>query len=131
GAVDRSKVAGGPGRVAQAFDLAGITNTVGCHVLRVLGEGRVPRTHTQRGLCRTDKSCVGIIATRPRKKRTGHPRSQLPAAIQHISDPQIPLTRLKKNGVAVIFHAPERLSDNRTTKSPGPLTYRKRATGNK
>src|ERR1039458_6831171 len=32
--------------------------------LRVLGEGRVPRSHTQRGLCRTDKSCVGSIATR-------------------------------------------------------------------
>src|SRR5271157_38656 len=28
--------------------------------------------------------------------RTGHPRAQPPAAIRHISDPQIPLTGLKK-----------------------------------
>src|SRR2546422_1233746 len=28
------------------------------------GEERVPRTHTQRDLCRTDQSCVGSIATR-------------------------------------------------------------------
>jgi hypothetical protein len=32
-----------------------------------------------------------------------------------ISDPQIPLTRLKKNGAVVDFRSPERLSDNRTT----------------
>jgi len=59
-------MAGGPG-----FDPAGITNTVGCPVLRVLvlGEGRAPRTHTQRGFCRTDKSCAGSIATHPCKKR--------------------------------------------------------------
>src|SRR5271167_343535 len=31
-------------RVAQASDLAGITNKSGCPVLRVLCEGRVPRT---------------------------------------------------------------------------------------
>src|SRR5271163_1544747 len=30
-------------RVAQAFDLAGLTNTSGCPVLRVFCEGRVPR----------------------------------------------------------------------------------------
>ena len=33
-------------RVAKAFDLAGITNPVGCPVLSVLGEGRAPRPHT-------------------------------------------------------------------------------------
>jgi hypothetical protein len=31
-------------RVAQAFDLAGITNTMGCPVLRAFCEGREPRT---------------------------------------------------------------------------------------
>jgi hypothetical protein len=43
--------------------------TQGCPVLRVLGERRVPRTHTQRGLCRTAKSCVVSIAAHPCKKR--------------------------------------------------------------
>lgn len=37
---DRYAELGEAGRVAQAFDLAGITNTVGCPVLRVLGQGR-------------------------------------------------------------------------------------------
>src|SRR5260370_4313887 len=49
--------------------LRALTNTVGAPFLRVFCEARVPRTHTQRGLCRTDKSCVGSIATRPCKKR--------------------------------------------------------------
>src|SRR6266567_3119890 len=31
-------------RVAQAFDLAGMTNTSGCPVLRAVCEGREPRT---------------------------------------------------------------------------------------
>ncbi len=57
------------GRVAQAFDLAGISRTMGCPVLRVFCEGRVPRQHTQPGLCRTDKSCVGSIAAHPCKER--------------------------------------------------------------
>jgi hypothetical protein len=34
--------------VNQFFDLAGLSNTVGCPVLRVFGEGQMPRTHTQR-----------------------------------------------------------------------------------
>jgi hypothetical protein len=57
------------GRVAQAFDLAGITNTGGAPSFAFLAKGGYPRTHTQWGLCRTDKSRVGSIATRPCKKR--------------------------------------------------------------
>jgi hypothetical protein len=34
-------------RVAQAFDLVGITNTEGCPVLRVLCEGREPKMLAQ------------------------------------------------------------------------------------
>jgi hypothetical protein len=76
---------GGPNgrRVTQAFDLAGITNTVGCPVLRVLGEGRVPRPQTQRVLCRTDKvASSASIPALAKNARTGHPRAQLPAAIR-------------------------------------------------
>jgi hypothetical protein len=59
-----------PRRVAQAFDPLASPTQWGApslrlrsgRALRVLGEGRVPRTHKQRGLCRTDKSRVGSIA---------------------------------------------------------------------
>jgi|SRR6266540_158129 len=61
-------------RVAQAFDLAGITNAVGRPVLLVLGEERV----------------------RAKTQGQGYPRTQLPAPFERTSDPQIFLTRLKK-----------------------------------
>jgi hypothetical protein len=89
----------------HAFDFAGITSTVRYPVLRVLGEGRATRPNAQRGLCGTDKSRVGSIATRSstcsgqalaKSARAGHPRTQLLVAIRQISNPQIPPTRLEK-----------------------------------
>src|SRR2546422_5725295 len=70
------------------------------------GEERVPRTHTQRDLCRTDQSCVGSIATRRFGSAQGRllQKAQGRATLgpnfrppfERITDPQIPLTRLTK-----------------------------------
>jgi hypothetical protein len=73
-----SRVGGWP-----RFGLGGITTRVGRPVLRVLGEGRVPGTHAQRVLCRTDKSCVGGIATRPCKKCKDGAPSTIDGADKH------------------------------------------------
>src|SRR5438270_3971792 len=69
-------------RVAQAFDLAGITNTMGAPFLRAVCEGRESRTHTQSGSRGRDKKMVLtasrlLTASRPalaKNARTGHPR---------------------------------------------------------
>ena len=60
------------GRVAQAFDPAGITTTVGCPVLRVLCEGRESEMLAPRGfdhVSETKSNSTSSIAAHPCKKR--------------------------------------------------------------
>jgi hypothetical protein len=52
-------------RVARAFDLSDITNTVGYPAPSRFGEGRVPRTDTQRGVVQNGQSLHRHIGTHP------------------------------------------------------------------
>jgi hypothetical protein len=71
-----------PGRVAQAFDLAGIQPPEGCPVLRAFCEGPEPRTASESGLCGRDKKKgdAASIATRPCNERKDEAPAREPAS---------------------------------------------------
>ena len=80
------------GRVAQAFDLAGITNTEECTVLRVLGAGAgttnaYATDFVQNGQKVASGASLPAGSTSSgqalaKNARTGHPRAQLPDVIR-------------------------------------------------
>src|SRR6266567_3803643 len=77
-------------RVAQAFDLAGMTNTSGCPVLRAVCEGREPRTHTQPVCAERDKKLCRLHRYPPLRKTQGRGTLSADAAHEHHRKPGHP-----------------------------------------
>jgi hypothetical protein len=57
---------------------------------------RVPRPHTQRGLCRIGQKLRRQHRYPPLRPAQGTLEPNFRPPLEHISDPQIPLTRLRK-----------------------------------